>query len=60
MLCGFENIVILGNGRSTRMPAGCVCPDMGVHAHRCVGVLGVVEHNVFVFIVAEKQGWKVS
>lgn len=42
------------------MPIVCVCPDMGVHVHRCVGVLGVVEHNVFVFIVVEKQGWKVS
>lgn len=42
------------------MPTVCVCPDMGVHVHRCVGVLGVVEHNVFVFIVVEKQGWEVS
>ena len=28
------------------MPAVCVCPDMGVHVHGCIGVLGVVEHNV--------------
>lgn len=46
--------MILENGKGTRTPAMCV------PVRRCVGVLGAVEYNVFVCVVVERQGWKVS